>query len=109
MRIDFDTAGFERSLDNVLRNVEANMERVIQGTLDVAETRAKALAPVDTGKLRSLISGERQGTVGILTSQAEYSVYVEYGTSKTRAQPFMNPAFVEACEWLKSEIERGLL
>lgn len=109
MRIDFDTASFERGLDNVLRNVEANMERVIQGTLDVAETRAKALAPVDTGKLRNLITSERQGTVGILTSQAEYSVYVEYGTSRTRAQPFMNPAFVEACEWLKSEIERGLL
>lgn len=109
MRIDFDTAGFERGLDNVLRNVEANMERVIQGTLDVAETRAKALAPVDTGKLRNLITSERQGTVGVLTSQAEYSVYVEYGTSKTRAQPFMNPAFIEACEWLKSEIERGLL
>lgn len=109
MRIDFDTAGFERGLDNVLRNIEANMERVIQGTLDVAETRAKALAPVDTGKLRNLITSERQGTVGVLTSQAEYSVYVEYGTSKTRAQPFMNPAFVEACEWLKSEIERSLL
>lgn len=109
MRIDFDTADFERGLDNVLRNVEANMERVVQGTLDVAETRAKALAPVDTGKLRNLITSERQGTVGVLTSQAEYSVYVEYGTSKTRAQPFMNPAFVEACEWLKSEIERSLL
>lgn len=109
MRIDFDTASFERGMDNMLRNVEANMERIVQGTLDVAETRAKALAPVDTGKLRNLITSERQGTVGVLTSQAEYSVYVEYGTSKTRAQPFMNPAFVEACEWLKSEIERGLL
>lgn len=60
------------------------------------EMRAKALAPVDTGRLRSsigheigTIGGEVAGTVG---TNVEYAGYLEFGTYKMSARPFLRPA-----------------
>jgi HK97 gp10 family phage protein len=61
------------------------------------ESTAKELAPVDTGRLRSSIASkvkkiaedEVQGFVG---TNVEYAPYVEWGTSKMEAQPYLRPA-----------------
>ena len=63
------------------------------------EADAKAAAPVDTGNLRSSIAttfaGDgRFGSMSAeVTAHAEYSAYVEFGTSRAAGQPFMVPAF----------------
>lgn len=66
---------------------------------------AQANAPVDTGFLRDSIeiSGESETSVTV-TSGAEYSVFVEYGTSKMSAQPFFEPAIEQA----KAELQQAL-
>jgi len=59
-----------------------------------AEGYAKLLCPVDTGRLRNSIShavDENEKAVYIGTN-VEYAPYVEMGTSKTKAQPFLTPA-----------------
>ena len=61
-------------------------------TLDV-EAGAKRLVPVDTGLLRnSIISTMESDLTGVVSTNVEYSVYVEYGTRKMSAQPYMTPA-----------------
>lgn len=50
-------------------------ERII---LDIG-TEAEAIAPVDTGALKQSIRVDRQGNVGIIGSDLDYSVYVEEG------------------------------
>lgn len=50
-------------------------ERII---LDIG-TDAEAIAPVDTGALKQSIRADRQGDVGIIGSDLDYSVYVEEG------------------------------
>lgn len=50
-------------------------ERII---LDIG-TDAEAIAPVDTGALKQSIRADRQGNVGIIGSDLDYSVYVEEG------------------------------
>lgn len=63
------------------------------------EADAQALAPVDTGALRSSISSSftGDGRNGSMTAEigptVEYGVFQEYGTSVMGAQPFMGPAF----------------
>lgn len=59
---------------------------------------AKALAPVDTGNLRASIgmtvTGDgRNGTMRVeVGPTAHYAAYVELGTSRMRAQPYLRPA-----------------
>ncbi len=57
---------------------------------------AKRNCPVDTGRLRSSITNEigtdAQGLVATIGTNVEYAPYVELGTSKMAAQPFLLPA-----------------
>lgn len=67
-----------------------------QGAHDWAEAvsdRAKELAAVDTGEMRDKIHVEReeQGRYKVVAGAA-HSIFVEYGTHKMAAQPFMTPA-----------------
>lgn len=55
--------------------------------------RAKMLAPVDTGFLRSSISVTMNApTDALIGPTANYGRYVEEGTSRMVAQPYMGPA-----------------
>lgn len=57
---------------------------------------AKQLCPVDTGRLRSSITNElgqdAEGLVAVIGTNVEYAPYIELGTSKMAAQPFLLPA-----------------
>lgn len=59
--------------------------------LDI-EAAAKAAAPVDTGNLKNSISSDIDGLSAEIGPTAEYGMYVEYGTSRMRPQPYMGPA-----------------
>lgn len=58
------------------------------------ETHAKDAVPVDTGTLKNSIATEFEpsGLVGLISPHTEYAIYVEYGTRRMRAQPYMRPA-----------------
>lgn len=60
-----------------------------------AEGDVALLAPVDTGRLRASITHEVDGDAVNVGTDVEYASYVEYGTSKTKAQPFLEPAITE--------------
>ena len=59
-------------------------------------TRAKQLAPVDTGRLRSSIAmeiGTDNGDVVVrVGTNVHYAPYLEFGTRRMTARPFMRPA-----------------
>jgi len=60
------------------------------------ERRAKELAPVDTGRLRASITHEigadSQGLVATVGTNVVYAPFLEYGTSRMSARPFLRPA-----------------
>lgn len=86
----------ENNIDDVL---EALSESYLKGMERIglaAEKYAKALCPVDTGRLRNSIThfvvideGEPAAYIG---TDVEYGPYVELGTSRQKAQPFLRPA-----------------
>ena len=94
--------------------VESEMEQAVIRGLEAigltAEGYAKLACPVDTGRLRNSIShavDEADGVVYIGTN-VEYAPYVEYGTSKMKAQPYLKPAATEHSEEYEGIFENFL-
>jgi HK97 gp10 family phage protein len=97
---EIDSSEFNLLADKLDRATEA-ASFLIRGavrktTLDIAKD-AKAFAPVDTGNLRNSIQTSMSGSnanvaQGTIQAQANYSKYVEFGTSRTAPQAFMGPA-----------------
>ena len=86
-------------LDVILKRLDQKPARVQQAVSTVIaryalliEASAKKAAPVDTGNLRASIRTELEALSAVIISGADYSAYVEFGTSRMRAQPFMFPA-----------------
>lgn len=61
-----------------------------------AEGHAKAICPVDTGRLRNSIThAQLDGTHEAVGTNVEYARYVELGTSRSAEKPFLRPAASE--------------
>jgi HK97 gp10 family phage protein len=76
-----------------------------KATFDI-EAHAKGRAPVDTGHLRSSIAGRMEGqTTGVVEAGAHYAVFVEFGTYKMGAQPYMVPALEQVKPSLQAAIK----
>lgn len=98
------------SLDRLARDISPEaMDKAVRAAAFDAEGGAKALAPVDTGYLRSGIRARRVGMAySEVTTEAEYAPFVELGTSRQRAQPYLGPAAQEAIDRLVSALEAKL-
>lgn len=87
VEVHLDLGAIERSMEP---------EQAVRDACRKVEEAAKRFAPVDTGELRGSISssvtGKGANTVGKVSASAGHATHVEYGTSKTRAQPFLRPA-----------------
>ena len=70
------------------------IERALETCGLAAEGYAKRLCPVDTGNLRNSISHATEENVEYIGTNVEYAPYVEMGTTRTRAQPYLKPALV---------------
>lgn len=79
------------NLEQVLR--EASRGARLSIAQDILDD-AKASAPVDTGALRDSGYLEEDGVSGDIRIgfTVNYASYVEFGTSKMRAQPYLRPA-----------------
>lgn len=55
---------------------------------------ARQIVPVDTGSLKSTIEVKQEGLTAHIGSDIHYAAYVEAGTSKMSAQPYLRPALM---------------
>lgn len=62
----------------------------------IAEGYAKDYCPVDTGRLRNSISHavDESDNAVVIGTNVEYAAYVELGTSRMEARPYLEPAFL---------------
>lgn len=84
-----------RKLDELLRNHEKEAGEIVNKYGTKIAGDAAALAPVDTGTLRSSVLSEsdmRSKLVFILQDGVEYGIFQELGTSRMAAHPFVIPA-----------------
>ena len=97
--IDIDLrniANLEKALKEMPGLVKEELGKAVEELVLIVEAKAKELCPVDTGLLRSsitpVIASWAEAYVGTNT---QYAPYVEFGTKKMAAQPFLEPAFLE--------------
>lgn len=109
-----------KRLDKLYRSFEVSKVKArnetfkaIERTTKKAQANSKSIAPVDTGYMKAHInqlSTKRHGDVitGSYESEAYYGGYVEYGTYKMAAQPYMRPGTKAAEPFFYQELRRLL-
>lgn len=63
---------------------------------------------VRTGRLRNSISHARDDTAAYIGTNVEYAPYIELGTSRMKARPYLRPAIQENVEEYKHIVETAL-
>lgn len=96
--------------EQLSRDVEDQAKDIVKQATLQTERNAKQLAPVDTGYMRNSISSSftHGGLVGTVTANAEYALFVEFGTTRQPAQPFMFPSFHQNIQQFINDLQ-GLL
>ena len=97
-KITYDASG----LNHILRNVKKNKQAALMQVGERTVKRAKELAAVDTGEMRDKINYEIDNGVLYIKADADHSGFIEYGTVKMPAQPFMTPSIREVQRELPS-------
>jgi HK97 gp10 family phage protein len=69
------------------------------------EGHAVDIVPVDTGNLRNSITHASDERTAIVGTNVEYAPYVELGTRRQKAQPYLVPAVKEHLEEYKKLLE----
>lgn len=105
--------------------INKGVTNALVGLANIAVTQAKSIVAVDTGRLRNSITWKMKGQQGRTSANDEsdtitaptdnlqvafgtnvkYAPYVEYGTERMTAQPFIAPAKVK----VEREIENGYI
>lgn len=84
-------------LPQIERQVPARAAAIIHGVAQDIEGEAKQNAPVDTGDMRDSIAAEQTGPAEAKVEVGEfYGHFVELGTRKMAARPFLVPAAEKA-------------
>ena len=93
-------------VDGIDSAISAALEKI--GLL--AEKYAAKKCPVDTGNLRGSITYEvdADGNAVYIGTNVEYAPYVELGTSRQKAQPFLRPAASEHSAQYRRVLKKAL-
>ena len=96
--------------------VQQEASAIVRAAAFLCQRTAAQRVPVDTGFLRSSITvGDPNGgslrpnaLAAQVGPEANYGGYVEFGTSRAGAQPYMTPAAEQAGEWIANAMTRDV-
>lgn len=91
MRVNITYNG---SLSDIAAGVEAAVSEAIAAGAEIVRGQAQSVCPVDTGTLRDSIAVTQSGTNADISANTDYAAYVEFGTSKMAAQPYLVPSLL---------------
>jgi len=77
------------SVDKMITN--AIIMGITKAAYDI-EAHAVRIVPVDTGRLRASIKVRLEGSTITIGADTDYAEFIEFGTHKMRAQPYIRPA-----------------
>ena len=81
--------------DRALAALRTARDAAVREVGAAAVTNAKAVCPVDTGRLRASIACRTDGGTAVIGTDVPYAACVELGTARQRAQPYLVPALSE--------------
>lgn len=96
MSVSFKVKGVDRLVRQLaIKSKQARIatDRQLELSSKRTERMAKVKASVDTGALKNSIFSAKAGNLTYkVTAPQHYAIYVEKGTRKMRAQPYLKPA-----------------
>jgi len=97
---DEQSEALEEEVHNIVENVGDNMVSYAHG-----------IVPVRTGNLMaSIFADVDEDNLSVtLGATADYASFIEYGTVKMRAQPFLQPAADVGTEEMNARIEEAII
>lgn len=115
IRVEVDgLAELKRALRRLPDSVQgAPLERASEDVWSDVGDKARSIAPRDTGRLANSIDtdvekSEPDRVEIVVGPDVPYAVPVEFGTSRTSAQPFMRPAFDTKWRGAADALEKAL-
>lgn len=88
------SVSFDLSALDALAAKAENMSEALMKGAEIVADAARGSCPVDTGALRASIAASAGGNSASVTAGAPYAAYVEFGTCKMAARPFLVPALL---------------
>lgn len=110
--LEIDEAKLRKQLDRASKRLYAHAEGVLTDEQQHLKERIIAFAPEGpTGKLRrnvyvDVVRLPNGPMLKASVKNVPYAVFVEFGTSRARAQPFLRPALAEMPGFIKSKRRR---
>jgi HK97 gp10 family phage protein len=83
---------FRNSIPAIIAGLPAAIDGAMEDTANDIGSLAQDLAPEKTGDLKRSKKVEKRGAFWTVIFAIFYAVFVEYGTDKSEAQPFLTPA-----------------
>ena len=98
---------FQSNAKEALSGMAKAKARALEMIGGKAESYAKKLCPVDTGRLRNSIThAQYDENTEVIGSNVEYAPYVELGTHKMAARPYLRPAAENHTAEYKAIVEK---
>lgn len=79
-------------------NLSVDMAAVFAAAGEAVANEARAMCPVDTGRLKDSITVSAGADGAQISADTDYAAYVEFGTYKMAAQPFLVPALLNSAD-----------
>jgi len=97
-------------LKKIPKEMQKDVEAVLEANAQEIESEAKRNAPVDTGKLKQSIKSVKIEKLTFTirandTGLAPYAPFVEFGTRFQKAQPYLYPAFFKGRNQFINDLE----
>lgn len=92
-------------LDNMSKKLQSSTE-ILQAGGKAGLTEAQNRVPVRTGFLRNSLYSEVSKNAVELGGRAEYTVFVEFGTYRMPARPFLRPGAEVAMKAINDALRR---
>ena len=81
------------NLAKLAKRLPLEVDTIVKTAAFAVEGYAKDIAPFDTGALRGSIKAESKGIArAVIAPHKDYAAFLEYGTRKMKARPYMRPA-----------------
>jgi len=102
---------FRKACEEAPKWLVGPIDRVVETGMEVIVSDAKQIVPVRTGRLRDSIRYWRKHMFDYdVGSEVPYAGFVEFGTTRMRAQPYMRPAIQQNApgilKAMKEEVHR---
>lgn len=97
------------SVMGLFDNINSDLSAAMQSAGELVANSARASCPVDTGALQASITSSAAGNSAVIGAGASYAAYVEFGTCKMAAQPFLVPALLNNTDAIIGIIKNAVL